>query len=128
MKAGNLSDKIVFEARTLTTNAHGQEVETWSSLPALGGFEDMAEVERRGELSCNFIIRYRTARDGSAITPASHRILFEGYVWPIVNIVHDRRYSQYTIECDGASLIEITHLQSTEREYIIGMPVVAPPE
>jgi hypothetical protein len=31
-----------------------------------------------------------------------------------------------TIDCDLTNMIEVTHMQSTEREFIEGVPVITP--
>ena len=100
------------------TNNQGQIAETW-----IEGFRDFVEARRISETSAQFIMRYR-----SNITPASHRILHWGARWALTNVVPDRNYTMLTIDSDFSSLIEVTHLQSTEREFIDASPALRPPE
>lgn len=116
MQSGHLSDKIVFEAKVFTTNAAGQDVVSW-----VAGFEAWSEVERNSETNGRFIIRYR-----SDVTPASHRIIWDGAIWDITSAVHDRKRTQLTIDCDFSMMQEATHLHSHEREFIEGLPLLRP--
>lgn len=118
IEAGRLTDRLVFELRILTLNAVGQYVESWGP-----GFTEWGEAQRQSEQNCRFIIRWR---DG--ITPATYRILYFDSIWTINNAVPDRKRTILIIDSDFSQLIEVTHMRSTDREYIEGLPIVRPPE
>jgi hypothetical protein len=122
MRAGNLSALVVFEARTITVT-DGQSAITWVT-----DFSEWAEAQRDSEQNCRFLIRYRRTSTDAEISAATHRILWDGCIWTITDSVHDRKRSMLTILSDFSALVEVTHLQSTEREYIDGIPIVRPPE
>lgn len=117
--AGRLSDKIEFELKTFTTiNADAvgpgaAHLGSWAY-----SFTEWAQATILSETSAQFVIRYR-----SAITPATHRILFNGSYWTIIDPVPDQRRTILTITCTFERKIDVTHLQSTEREFIDGLPV-----
>lgn len=113
MQSGRLRDRVVFEARTVTGNAV-----TWAYA-----FTVDAHAERFDEQGCNFTVRYR-----SGVTPSSHRILWDDCIWTIVSAVHDQKRRQFTIVCNFSNLVEATHLQSTETEYVDAVPVLRPRE
>lgn len=115
-RAGSLSDRIRFERRVITHNDLNQAVISWEPETVLWA----AAPERLSELSCRFTIHYR-----ADLTPASHRIVWENRIWTIASAVHDVRKRTMSIEAEIA-LIEVTHLQSTETEYIDGVPVIRP--
>jgi len=119
MRAGELQDLIVFERRVISPGG----LETWTL-----DFEDKSRADRLSETAARFIIRYRKTGDGSEINAESHRILWDGVIWHIASAVHDRRRTMLTIDCDFSMMLEATHLQSTHREYIEGLPVLAPRE
>lgn len=110
--AGRLSDRVDFELKTITHNANDQNVGTWAY-----SFTEWAQATITSETSAQFVIRYR-----SVITPATHRILFNGSYWTIIDPVPDQRRTILTITCTFEAKIEATHLQSTEREFIDGLP------
>lgn len=118
LNAGRLRDLVPFELKTWTVNANGQNVGTWDT-----GFSEWCEVRRQSEQSCQFIMRFR-----EGISPATHRALFFDSIWTIVNVVPDIRRTMLIIDCDFSSLIEVTHMQSTTKEFIEGLPTVARPE
>lgn len=121
MNAGRLRDLVTFQRRVLTTNALDQEVESWAD-----DFQEWAEAQRVSETVCRFIIRYRTHTDGTQISAKTHKIIFDGAVWHITSAVHDGKRTQLTIDCDFSMMLEATHLQSTEREFIEGLPLLQP--
>ena len=124
MNAGRRTDLLTFEARILTTLANGGIQTTWSPLASNGGFTEWAEALRQSETVAQFTIPYR-----SGITPASHRILWEGAVWNIASTVHDPKNIDLRISSDFARMIDVTTLQSTEHEFIDDeLPIVATPE
>lgn len=114
--AGNLSDLVTFEARSLTQNAAGQMVATWGT-----GFSAWCEVTRHSEINARFATHYRPG-----VTPVSHRMIWDGAIWNIHSVVHDRKRSMLTIESDFSEMLEVTHLQSTNREFIDGLQVLRP--
>ncbi len=116
MKAGRMSERILFQVRTVTI-VNEQAVITF---PPEANYK-WADVERTTEQNARFTVRYR-----SDVTPTSHRIVWEGCVWNITNAVHDRKKTMTVIESDFSALVEVTHLQSTETEYIDGIPVLHP--
>jgi head-tail adaptor len=119
MQAGRLSDLLIFEKKIRTPNALNQQIITWSSSAAQGTFTEWAEVTRQSETAARFVIRYK-----EGITPDSHRITWDGVVWLIVSVVHDRRRTMTIIESDFSSMVEVTHLQSDTRDFIDGLPVI----
>ncbi len=121
MNAGRRQDLIQFEKKILTANAGGQFVTTWSTTEAQGSFEEWAEAIRHSETSARFTIPFR---DG--ITPASHRILWDGAIWTITNAVHDAKRVDLAIDSDFSALIPATTLASTNKEYVDGLPVLRP--
>jgi hypothetical protein len=123
MRGGTLSEWLVFEQRISESNPAGGTIESW-----VPDFEDWGEVQRLSELASRFIIRYRTfTEDGTEIAPNTHRILWHGRRWTITAAIADRRHSQYTIDCDGGDLLEATHLESADREFIDGLVAMRPP-
>lgn len=123
MRAGLLRDIVVFQVKTLTTNAHGQQVVSWG-----GDFEAWAQVQRQSEQACRFIVRYFRTTTNAEVSASTHRLLWDGCIWSITNSVHDERRTMLTIDSDASALIETTHMQSVTTEYIDGLPVVRPPE
>lgn len=117
MRAGLLRDRITFEERAVSI-VNNQNIISWASA-----FDASADIQRISELACRFIVRYR-----SGVTPADSRILWEGRRWTITGVIHDRRKTMLTIECDGTDLVETTTLESTEREYIDGLEQPRPAE
>lgn len=117
MNAGRLSDRVVFQAHGTTGSGESFAV-TWTD-----DFTVWSEVRRDSELIAQFIIRYR-----SGVTPASHRLIWEGTVWRITSVVHDRRRTMLTINADAEPLVESTDLDSVTTEYIDAVPVLRPRE
>ncbi len=115
MIGGRLRDLIRIQVRSVTTDANGQSDISWTA----GEFREWADAERTTEQNATFIIRYR-----SDIGPESHRIIWDGSIWTIVSAVHDRKRTMLTISSDFSDAIEVTNFQSTEREFIDGLPVV----
>lgn len=123
LAAGRLKDLLVFEYKTITLNANGQQVPSWGT-----GFDEWGEAQRQSEQNCRFIIRYRETASGDRITAANSRIIYDGSIWTITNSVPDHKRSMLIIDSDFSQLVEVTHMQSTEREYIDGVPLIRPPE
>lgn len=125
MAAGPKSDLVVFEVKTITVNAEGQSIGVWATA-----FEAWAEVQRQSTQSCRFVIWYRGSLTPEQIAnmPATHRLIFEGKLYNITNALPDRKRSEITIDSDFSALVEATHLLSTVKEYVNGLPVVRPPE
>lgn len=117
MNAGRLSDRIRFDIRIVEV-VNGQNVPRW-----VESFHEYAEATRTSETTARFSIRYN--RRG--ITPATHRILWDGITWAITSAIHDRKRMELVIETDAAG-IEVTTLESTEREFIEELPLVSRPE
>lgn len=118
MQAGRLSDLVQFQKRVITELANGGKSMTWAD-----DFKEFVEANRTSETNCLFTMRYR-----SDITPASHRLIFDGTIWEITSATHDLRRSMLTIDSDFSMLVEVTTLQSTEREFIEGLPLIRPTE
>lgn len=108
-----MKDRILFEERHVTDAGNI----TWGD-----GFTAWGEVQRISETSARFYIRYR-----SDITPSSHRIVHFGAIWLIASAVPDHKRTMLTIDSDFSSLVEVTHLESTEREFLDAVPIVRPP-
>lgn len=121
LNAGRLRDLIQFQERSVTTNPHEQEVISWADA-----FQEFSEVQRQSEQVCRFTIRYRDVSPKK--WPADYRILFFDSIWTITSAVPDIPRTMLIIDSDFSSLVEATHLQSTEREHIDGVPLVRPPE
>src|SRR5262245_43400582 len=113
MNVGRRSDLITFELRTLTVNEQ-QHVESWSFA-----FKQWAEAIRQSETVARFTIPYK-----ADIRPNTHRIVWESSVWNITNEVHDQKRTVTIIDCDFSMMIEATHLDSTEREFVTDLPLV----
>jgi head-tail adaptor len=118
MNAGRLSDRITIQRRILTIQPNGQTAETWGDDTRWS-----AEVERLSEQTCRFTVRYRPD-----LTPATHRIICFGAIWTITDAVSDRRKSETVITSDFDQLLEATHMLTTEKEFIPGLPLVRPPD
>lgn len=116
IEAGRLQHKVLFQRRVLTPVGDQQDI-GWEDA-----FTANAEATRRSEQNAQFIIRYR-----AGIGPDTHRAIYWGAIWTITDAVSDHRNTFLTIDSDFSALIEATHLQSTEREFISGLPVVRPP-
>lgn len=123
VNAGRLNDLIVFHLKTFTVNANGQSVGTWAS-----SFSEWAEVQRNSETSCRFIIRHRLTATSERISAENSRIVHDGSIWSVINSVPDLKRTMLIIDADFSAKIEVTHLTSTEREFIDGLPVIATPE
>jgi hypothetical protein len=118
-RAGELSDRIRFERQVITYPFHPDSaVFSWDPEP----FLTPAKPERLSEMGCTFTLNYR-----SDITPASHRIKWEGRIWIIASATHDLKKRTLIIDCDTA-LVETTHMQSVETEFIDNVPVIRPRE
>lgn len=113
MRAGTLSDRITFQARSVTGEGETR------AITYVDAFTVAAEPQRTSETNCRFIIRYR-----SGIGPETHRIIWDGVRWNITSAVHDLRKTMLTVDCDFSEAIEATTLDSTEREYVDGLPLV----
>lgn len=110
-------DLIVFQLETFTLDGStGVQHSSWAN-----SFSEYSQAVRRSEQFAEFTIHYR-----SDITPARHRILWEGAIWAITNADHDPRRSELLIQATFQEMLEVTHLQSTQREFIQGMPIVHP--
>lgn len=118
MRAGSLRDRVVFEERLVTGTDSTGHVITWPTSYTVD-----ADAVRLDEQSARFAVRYR-----SGVTPASHRIIWDGCLWTIVSATHDKKRTQLTIDCNFSNLIEATHLTSTETEYVDAVPVLRPRE
>lgn len=111
-----MPDRPVFWRRVITYNG---------DQPAISYTEDFtawADARRLTETSARFFIRYR-----AGIGPDTHRIVWDGAIWTITSAPHDKKKMMITIDSDLSQLVEVTHMLSTEREFIEGMPVVRPP-
>jgi head-tail adaptor len=118
MRAGSLRDRVRIEERIVTgDDQDGHEI-TWAPLITVD-----CDAQRLDEQSARFIVRYR-----AGVTPASHRLIWDGCIWTIVSAPHDKYRTILTIECNFSNLIEATHLTSTETEYIDAVPVLRPRE
>jgi len=123
LNAGRRTDLITFQGRVLTNLPNGGIQTTWSPLAVDGGFTEWAEPLRQSETVVQFTIPYR-----SGITPASHRIIWEDAIWNIASAIRDPKNIDLRISCDFSMMVEVTTIQSTEREFIDGIPIVARPE
>lgn len=120
MNAGKLRDLVQFQRRVLTL-VNEQQIESW-----VNDFQEWTEATRISETACRFRMRYRTKSDGTEINGASHRIIWDGAYWNIASAPHDAKRSEILIECDFSMMLEVTHMQSTEREFIEGLAVIQP--
>lgn len=120
MKAGELPHRIEFQQKIETLNGNGQVDITWGPVFVLPGM-----AEKFSEQNATFNIRHNPA-----INAGTHRILRWGVYWTVNAVVHvhDSKDDRTTIQSDFTSLIEVTTLQSTTREYVDGPIVVRPPD
>jgi head-tail adaptor len=118
VRAGRLDKIITLELKILTENAHGQWVTTWGPP-----FNLAADVPTINDTTARFTIRYR-----EDVRKDTHRITYWDRIWTINNAEHNRKTDETIIDSDFSSLIEATHLQSTEREYIDGLQIQRPRE
>lgn len=123
LNAGRLNELIVFQLKTATVNVHGQSVESWAD-----SFSEWSEVQRNSETSCRFIIRYRLTTTSERISAENSRIKYDGSLWTVINSIPDNKHTMLMIDCDHSEKIEVTTLQSTEKEFIDGLPTTATPE
>lgn len=129
LNAGRLNQKLVFQFKTTTVNAIGQSVFTWAD-----SFEEWGEVQRNSETSCRFIVRYRLTAtsvehpEAERISAENTRILHDESVWTVINSIPDSKHTMLMIDCDFSAKVEVTHLLSTEKEFIDGLPTIATPE
>lgn len=123
LNAGRLNELVVFQLKTITVNGLGQSVESWSD-----SFNEWSEVQRSGETSCRFIIRHRLTATSERISAENSRIKYDGSLWTVINSIPDSKHTMLMIDCDFSEKIEVTTLQSTEKEYIDGLPQIATPE
>lgn len=121
LNAGRLDTLVPFQVRVLTANAQEQQATSWED-----SFSEWAEVQRQSEQSCRLIIRYKDVSPKK--WPSDYRFLLFDSIWTITSAVPDTRRTMLIVDSDFSQLVEVTHLQSTEREYIDGLPVVRPPE
>lgn len=87
MRAGSLDRRVTIQARTLTSDAQGQQIETWSDVATvwgrrldLRGREFIAAETKQGEATCTFEVRYR-----SDVT-VLNRLVCEGRTYDIVHV------------------------------------------
>ena len=117
MQAGKLSDTVLFQT-PVVTGSHDTYTTTWTDA-----FTLPAEVRRDTEMIARFTIRYR---DG--ITPASHRMIWDGILWRITSAVHDRKRTLWTIDADGTPLVDSTELTDETTHYVDAVPIMRPRE
>lgn len=118
MDAGALSERLNFEKRIIT---RAPDPSVPDEVAWQHDFFEAGDASRSGELSARFVVRYRPN-----ITPATHRVVWDGAIWHIVGIDPDRRRTQLTINCDFSMLVESTDLKSDDREFIPQPPVIRP--
>lgn len=123
VNAGRLTDLLVFQLKTITVNGQGQSSPAWGV-----GFNEWGEAQRQSEQNCRFIIRHRLTTTGERISAENSRIVYDDSIWTITNSVPDRQRTMLIIDSDFSALLEATHMLSTEREYVEGIPIVRPPE
>jgi SPP1 family predicted phage head-tail adaptor len=100
VRAGELDRPIVLERRFAATNSFGEQVEGWAPVggtvfagftPASGG-ESFGNDQRVAEQRVTFEIRYRPG-----ISPATHRIVFDGRVYEIEDVAEPERRKRLLI-------------------------------
>lgn len=123
LNAGRLNEKLVFQLKTTTLNALGQSVFAWAD-----SFEEWGEVQRNSETSARFIVRYRLTTISERISAENTRIVHDGSIWTVINAIPDSKHTMLMIDCDFSAKVEVTHLKSTEKEFIDGLPTIATPE
>lgn len=117
VRAGDLLEAVLIEQRVITMNG-GQAVTTWEEYSA----EEPAQVEAISEMSYRFVIRYNPDIDGHK---EDYRIAYNGKRWTIASAVPDPRKTMLVMQAD-TNLVEVTHILSTDREYIDSVPEVRP--
>lgn len=114
MRAGDFDAYIQVQPKVYRTNDQDQVAESWGA-----SFSLWADAQRSSEQNARFVIWHR-----DDIRPGTHRILYFGCYWTITNAIPDKRNVVLIIDSDFSAKHEITDLQSTEREYIDGLPIV----
>lgn len=89
MQAGNLRNRIVVQDKSVTQNAYGEEVITWTAVASvwaaiepLMGREFMAAQQVQAEVTTRIRLRYI-----SGLAPEM-RVLFGGRVFEILSVQH----------------------------------------
>jgi SPP1 family predicted phage head-tail adaptor len=90
--AGERDRRISIEQRSVATDAHGGEVETWTELKhawakiSYGtGAERRGASQERASVPATFRILQNAATRG--LTAGGHRIRFGGEIWDITSVV-----------------------------------------
>ena len=84
MRAGRLDRRVTIQARTLTRNAYGEQVETWADVATvwgekndLKGREFLAARQLSADITTRFRLRYR------ADVTVQHRLVCEAVTYDI---------------------------------------------
>lgn len=89
---GKLDRRITIEARSVTEDSFGGEVEGWATAftcyanydPGSGGEQRVAAAQEQGQMPASFDVRHSTST--AAIRVQIHRISFDGSKWDIESI------------------------------------------
>lgn len=85
---GDMDRRVVIQARSVTENAFGEEVESWAdvrtesaSYSPGSGAERRISAQERSEHPATFVFHSNALT--KAMTPQSHRLTFDGGIWDI---------------------------------------------
>ena len=91
MRAGKLRHRIAIQAKTLTTDAYGGPVETWTDIPGMSSIPASVESLSGRELANAQTVNAETTtkitmRYLSGVIPAN-RIMFEGKFYNLQSVI-----------------------------------------
>lgn len=106
MRAGRLRHRLVLQSKTLTSNAYGEQIVTWSdedtvwgAIEPVGGREYFAQDQTQAEARVRIVIRYHSTID------ETWRVKNGGLYYNVVSVInHDMRDRMITLMCrEGVS-------------------------
>lgn len=88
---GKLDRKITIQAKSVSQNEFGEEIETWATFASVyaakadvSDSERMAAAEVSATITTRFRVRWSSAL--AAVNPGDHRVVLEGRVYDISGI------------------------------------------
>lgn len=100
MRAGKLDRRITIQAKSVTTSARGEQIETWADVATVWaqarpnrGAERFSTMQNVGTAVMTFHLRYR-----SDVT-VLHRISYDGKLWDILDVREIGRNVVTEIDC-----------------------------
>ena len=89
MRAGQLDRQVELQAKTVSQDDHGEEIETWTGIATiwagrkdLRGKEFFAAKQLSAEIACRWHVRYR-----NDITPDASRLVYEGNIYDVLAVI-----------------------------------------